>query len=102
MWFDLGSDASLVVGVVTVRVVTLIAFITGLRFWLSGECQTAAPYVMAGQTTELKSSLALVKEAPQVEEVTRLRAPSAAMPFCWVVFVCTCHLSFGSSQTPLL
>ena len=38
MWFDLGSDASLVVGVVTVRVVTLFVIhlkldiFTGRRF----------------------------------------------------------------------
>ena len=78
----------------------LIAWTTLLCLVLSGSNHASVPYVIVGRTTELYNNLALAKDAPYVEVVTRFRAAIAATPFWRAILAWALHLSLGSSHTP--
>jgi type IV secretory pathway TrbF-like protein len=78
----------------------LIAWMTLPCLVLSGSNHDSVPYVIVGRTTELYTNLALAKDAPHVEVVTRRRAATAATPFWRAILAWALHLSLGSSHTP--
>src|SRR5204862_800617 len=59
-----------------------------------------AACVIDGRTTAVYSSLALFMDGPQVDAMTRDRASNAARRLLAALWMCSFHVSLGSTHTP--